>query len=1065
MTDSELAVKLRLQVGELWENRLGDNERALDAYREVLTVDPQNLPALKALEELYQKTGNTESYLEVLGHQLEVTPSDEERVNLYLRMARVWEELPGKAEEAISSLQKILEIDERQLPVYGDIERLYRSERQWDALVDTYRRHILVETDTKARTQLYIELGKVFEEELRDPDRAAEAYTDILSFDSDHTEALKGLARIYEQTEQWDRAVEIMERLVDVVEPLERVDLCFRLGRIFEEHMQMPESAEERLSQALSIDPLHAPSMLLLIGLNKRRGDFLKAAQMMVKAESCTQNILEKTRLLFEAGKLFQIEIGDEVRAKMLFGRTLELDPEHVEAAVPLADMYEHDGDYAALVPVLEMLARKTDRRANRELNILYYRLAKATDQLGDRDKAVKYYRQAYELDPTHLPTLVGRADLLYRTQQWDDAFKLYQAVMVQHRESQNDTQIVEIFCRIGTIKAKLGERAKAINMFEKALEIDPGHRQTLLALADIYTDAGDFEAVIRNKRALITHSKDPVEKLRLHEEIIAIYKDKLKNPQKAIAVYLEALEVKPDARGLLVDVLELLHETKQWKKAVEILMRLASLETGRAKAKYLETAGIITNAELHSPDEAVELFNQALDEYPDSLKPFERIDKIMTAKKDWTNQQRSYRKMIKRLGQDVPTEKKATQLALWHGLGEIYRSRLKQFREASEAFEVCVGLEPENRQRRQILAELYQVQGPECYEKAIREYRYLIQTAENPAEIVPVLKTLRRLFSELGKYDPMWCVTSVLAFLKQADAEELQYFEQYRSKGLARVKARLTEENWQRRIFHPDQDRYVSLVLANISQAILVVRSQEHKTYGVKRKDRRDINADQLMFTRVFAYVCQILGVSPPELYLRQDWAGDLEFVGAREKQQLCPSIIVGTALLQGKQERELAYALGKRMTLMRPDNLVRWPKVVAQVSELKAFFLAALRLVSPSLPVKPELEGPVQERTAILNTYIPPQQREHLAEVVKRFLESGVEADLNKWAVAVDYTATRVGFLMCNDLETAAQQILTEPITVGTADPKAKIQDLLQWSLSEDYFTLRVQLGLAIG
>jgi tetratricopeptide (TPR) repeat protein len=1065
VSDTELAVKLRLQVGELWETRLGDNERAVEAYREVLTVDPQNLPALKALEQLYLKAGRTDAYLEVLEHQLEVTPADTERVNLYLRMAQVWEQQPGKSDRAIECLQHVLEVDEHQLRVYRDIERLYRADRNWDALVDIYRRHILVETEAQERTAVYLALGQLFEEELRDPDRAAEAYNDILTFDPDHTEALKGLSRIYEQTEQWDRAVEIMERLVNVVEAKEKVDLSFRLGKIFDEHMQMPESAEERLSDALSIDSTHVPSMLSLVNLYKRRGDSLKAAQMMVRAEAHTQNILEKTRLLFEAGKLYQTELGDEQKAKDLFARTLEFDPEHVEAAAPLAEIYYRGEEWVPIMPVLEMLARKTDRRANRELHVLYYRLAKAADKLGDQEKALKCYRQAYELDPTHLPTLVDRADLLYRRQQWEDAFKLYQTVMVQHRESQSDAQIVEIFHRIGNIKMKVGERAKAINMFEKALEIQPGHRPTLEALAAVYAEAGDWDAVIKQKRALLAHVASVEGKLRFHEEIISIYKDKLANPQKAIAVYLEAIEVKPDARNLLVDVLDLLHETKQWKKAVEILMRLANLETGKSKAKYLETAGIITNTELHSPDEAVEMFNQALDECPDNLKPFERIDKIMTAKKDWTNQQRNYRKMIKRLGQEVTPEKKATQLALWHGLGEIYRSRLKQYREAAEAFEVCVRLEGENTSRHQILAELYQVQGPECYDKAIREYRFLIARAKDPKEMVPSLKTLRRLYAESGKYDQVWCVAATLAYLKQADAEELRFFEQYRGKGLARVKARLTEENWQKQIFHRDEDRYVSLVLANISQTVIAIRAQEHKDYGIRRKDRRDLATDQLMFSRVFVYASQILGVSSPELYLRQDWAGEIEFVSARDKQQLCPALIVGAALLQGKQEKDLAYALGKRLTLLRSDHVMRWPRIVPQVSELKAFFLAALKLVQPKVPVKPDMEQPVAERVELLRRFLPPQHLEQLAEVVRRFLESKVEVDLHKWAIAVDYTSTRAGFLLCNDIEVAAQQILSEPIAVGSADPKDKIRDILQWSVSEEYFELRSHLGLAIG
>ena len=278
-------------------------------------------------------------------------------------------------------------------------------------------------------------------------------------------------------------------------------------------------------------------------------------------------------------------------------------------------------------------------------------------------------------------------------------------------------------------------------------------------------------------------------------------------------------------------------------------------------------------------------------------------------------------------------------------------------------------------------------------------------------------------------------------------------------------MKTRLTEENWQRQIFHPDEDRYISNILANISQAILAVRVKDHKTFGVKRKDKRDLVNDQLMFTKVFVSVSQILGVMPPELFLRQDWPGELEYVSLHEKGTLCPGVLVGTAMLQGKQEKDLAYALGKRLTMIRADHLCRWPKIVDNNTELRAFFLAALRLVQPKFPVKPEMEAPVMERAGILNHFMQPQQRETLIEIVRRFFETKVEADLGKWSTAVDYTGTRVGFLMCNDLETAAQNALSEPIAVGSAEPRDKVRDLIQWSISEEYFTLRAQLGLAIG
>ena len=53
----------------------------------------------------------------------------------------------------------------------------------------------------------------------------------------------------------------------------------------------------------------------------------------MVRAEAATVNPLEKTRLLHEAGKIFQEKLGDDAQAAELFARVLQLDPEHVEAA------------------------------------------------------------------------------------------------------------------------------------------------------------------------------------------------------------------------------------------------------------------------------------------------------------------------------------------------------------------------------------------------------------------------------------------------------------------------------------------------------------------------------------------------------------------------------------------------------------------------------------------------------------------------------------------------------------------------------------------------------------
>jgi tetratricopeptide (TPR) repeat protein len=1066
VNDTEQAIRLKLQVGELWEDRLGDNDRAVDAYKEVLSVDPRNLAALTALDALYEKTGRMEEYLENLEHRLEVSPPEEDRVGTYQKMATVWEEKFAKPDRATEVLEKILLIDDRNAKAYRDLERLYRQERKWEALVETYRKHLVVTADATERIDLFTKMGQVYEQELRDLDRAIDAYNDVLSVESDHPAALAGLANLYEETEQWDRAVEMMRRLSRISDdPKQKVDLNYRLGRIFDEQMKEPEPAQEYLVEALSQDPAHVPSMLSLLGIYKRRGDWLKAAQLMVRAEAATANPLEKSRLLHEAGKIFQEKLGDEAQAADLYARVLQLDPEHVEAAEPLSQLYFAREEWSPLVPILEMLARKADRKTNRELTLLYHRLAKAADKLGENEKALKYYKQSYDLDSTYLPTLVDRAGLLYRLEHWDDAFRIYQTILVHHRDTQKDDEIVDIFFRLGRIKLKLGERTKAVNMFEKALEIQPGHRATLQALIDLYTDAGDFEAVIKQKRSLAAaQATSADEKFTLSEEIAQIYKEKLNNPQKAIAAYLEALNVKPTDRQLLHNLLDLFSDTKQWKKAMEILMKLAELETGKVKARFLVAAGNIANYELHSTDEAVELYNQALDQDPDDLKAFERIDKIMTAKKDWKNQERNYRKMIKRIGQDPPEERKATVVALWHALGEIYRSRLKDFKSATAAFEVCVQLDPTATARHQILAELYQLSGPESYDKAMGAYRTLIKSTQDFGQMAVYMKTLRKLFMETRQYDRAFCVAGAMVFLHKADAEETQFFEQYKPKTFTRAKARLTEELW-RNIYHPDEDRYISAVFASVSKAVAAAKAREHKIWGLKRKEKRDVANDQLVFSKIFNYVAQVLGVEQPELYIRPEMPGELELANARENTVLTPSFVVGSHLLQGRPEKELAYVVGKKLALMRPDHFVRWPNVVPTLVELKAVFFAALRLVLPKLEVKADLVQPVNEYVKVLPKLIPPQMLEQLGAVVKKFIAAKGEADINKWATAVDLTATRAGFLICNDLDVSARMVNTEPVSIGVAEPKDKLRDLVLWSISDEYFTLREHLGLVIG
>jgi tetratricopeptide (TPR) repeat protein len=1079
-SDERDTAKLRLEIGQIWDLRLFDAGQAIAAYQQVLHTDPTNLQALRALEQLYEKTNQSEKYLEVLEAQLDATPSDVEQIALYERMAAAWEERFGKLDRAAESLEKIVAVDSRNFSAYRELARLYQQAGKWEALVETYRNHITATGDVQTKVDLFVAMGITYDSNLGDIDRAIEAFVDVLQFDSSEPRALDALGRLYEKISEWDRAIEAMAQLVRLSDdPRRQVDLYWRMGKIQYEHLQDPEAAEANLLRGLALDAGHVPTMETLTKQYSDRGDWLKAAQMMVRTESYTMVITDKVRLLFEAARIYEDKLRQNDAAKQLYAAVIALDPEHVEAGRPLADLYFAAQEWAPLSPVIDMLCRKVGQlhADPRELNELYYHAARTADELGDFQKALGYYKAAYDIDSTYLPTLLGRADLLFKMQDWDNAGKIYQTILVQHRDGQDEGDVVRIYNRLGMVRQALGERKKALNMFEKALEIDPTHRDTLEAVIDLQQQQGDWEAVVHGKRGLMV-TANTREKTQLLDEIGGIYHDRLQNMQKAIAAYLEALEVAPEDHQLMQKVLDLYTETKQWKKAVETIERFISLEADPVRrGAYYYAAATVCRDELKSLDEAVDYYNRALDNFfsvpeklpdamiPRALRAFEAIDKVLTTKRDWKAQERAYRDMIKRLPQkDSPTFHKV-RVGLFDGLGEIYRTRLKHYQSATHAFEFAQQLDPKNdlrgdgTDRAEILAELYLVSGPEYTDKAVEQHMRMLR---NEPFKYDSYKALRRIYMDAHQYDKTWCVCNTLAFLKKADPDELQFYEQYKPRGLVKAKNVMSPETWAK-LVHPDENRFISAIYGACWRGVAAMKAFPHKDFGIKRKDRRQLQGDPLMFSKLFYYVAQVLNVPLPEVYLVEDnKPADIQLANAIEKNELCPSFVVRPHLLQGKNEREVAFLSARRLTFMRPEYYLRM--LLPTNTELKVVILSAIVMVQPRFPVPPDMVTTVQQYLPEMQKYMPPQLLEQLAAVVSRFVQAAPEINLAKWGHAVDAVSHRAGFVVCGDLEVAARMVSAEPVVVGGPQVKDKIKELVLYSISEEFFSVRQQMGLTI-
>jgi hypothetical protein len=127
-----------------------------------------------------------------------------------------------------------------------------------------------------------------------------------------------------------------------------------------------------------------------------------------------------------------------------------------------------------------------------------------------------------------------------------------------------------------------------------------------------------------------------------------------------------------------------------------------------------------------------------------------------------------------------------------------------------------------------------------------------------------------------------------------------------------------------------------------------------------------------------------------------------------------------------------------------------------------LKQVFMACLRAVGM----------PVQGDTAALDTIareitgrMAPAAVDQLRSLIQKFIDAGGSTDVKRWAASAELTAYRVGLLLASDLRIAGQMISQEQSMLGSAmSPRDKIKELVLYSISEDYFTARRNIGMAI-
>ncbi len=1032
---------------------LGEIEKATITLQAAQQVDPDN-PALAALLDLLRSpVANTQTVdpIEILTQQLKQSDAPALRIDLFERMVDIYTKR-GQHGQVVHCLEEILSLDPRRVACHRKLERLYKEESRHTELASVLERHIEV-APPEERLVLLGQLARLSEEVFEAPERAAEHYERLLTLDPGHRPTLQALGRLYRQQQDWQREAGILQRQIEhAPSDHARRELLFRIAEIHQIHCNDTTNAEAHYLQALKDSPAEEKVISRLTEIYRQRRDWGKLVKLLLESARGSSSPHQEASFLCQAGMAALNGLEDQDRAAELFEQAMTADPDHAAAAAPLSQIYWSRKDHDRIEPLLELLLRKLAPEETAERIILLSRQGSVAETTGKLDRAVQLYRQVVALDTSHIPSLLGLARGVFAAEQWSEARSYFRQAM-ELRSRLDDQQLAEIQYMLGVCARKLDDGIASTEHLERVLQLDPLHRPTLELLAEIYVEDQRWQDAVELKTLWLEGAEEK-DKVQAYHEMGPILWHRLQQAKPAEDALRAGLALSPDHHMLLHDLIDLYSESNQWKKTITTCERMAQIETKPAlKVKYLMTIAVIYRDQLQDPDRALEVVNEALDANPFELAAFEHIDKICTAQRAWKKLDRYYRQMIHRLPAEGHQELK---VMLWHNLGEVLRSRRRDFEGAIAAFEVAQALDPQHLDRKRIIAELLLASGEAFAERAIAAHHELLRRA--PGEF-GVYRILRSLYMDRGQYDRAWCFCAALVILQQANNEEAGFYRQYKRSKVIQSNRQLDDEIWRKFIHHPQQSQSLNSIFATLAPVIasLTVRPVSH--YKLRQQDHRGkLKKDGHPYLLLFDYLTSILNVSKAELFLRPKGSEGLMMAHTPG----LPSFVVGGKVLQGCTQQQAAFISAKKLALLRPEHFLRC--ALPSQPQLKTVLLAVLKLLNPALSLPEQNSEGVDPMVDRMRQHLHPIQLEVLQRLTRPFTVESILAEVHRWWDALELTSDRAGMLLCNDLETAVELIKTEP-GISDLKPTERIKQLIQYTTSEIYLQLREQLGLVIG
>ncbi|HHO50963.1 MAG TPA: hypothetical protein ENK18_08850 [Deltaproteobacteria bacterium] len=416
-------VDLRRRIAQVNEELIGDPDVAIDAWRSLVEIAPQDPEGLQHLLSLSESRGAWDVFVES-GEALAQILSGAEKGALLRRVGIACEDQLGR-DDAAGYYQQAVAVVPPDYIAAKRLEGLARSRADWPSAVRALALQAKAEIGEDERITALLDAARIEVEARHDRDSAATFYAQILEIQPNHEPALRFMSTHLFESGRYERAMPICQRLEPVVErgqDLDDFDTRMELSSFYFYFAEMlrrrAEHAEAlpRYERALELNPTHLPSLEAV-------GPLYTEAEQWKQAERVYRQLLQlsgghgdrqKVASTYTSLGLVERKLGNTEKAYKRFNKALELHPNHVGALKGMALVLEDRSDWSNLLNVYN--------------NIIYH--ATVPDDVIDaymtkgrildlhmqrQDKAAQHYQRSLDFDPQQPVAYLRLAELALR--------------------------------------------------------------------------------------------------------------------------------------------------------------------------------------------------------------------------------------------------------------------------------------------------------------------------------------------------------------------------------------------------------------------------------------------------------------------------------------------------------------------------------------------------------------------------------------------------------------------------------------------------------------------------